>query len=104
MEDTDIDYAYRVSDILHKRQYEEWGRPTVWPQDLVFKKTAEDRFNVINERAMEVLGPLEGHNWCFFESEELRGHIPRLLAAASEQGMQLILEFLSEVKRTQSYL
>lgn len=98
MEDTDIDYAYNISDILHKRQYEEWGRPTVWPRDLTFDKMAQARIEVVSKKAMEVLGPLEGHNWCFFEAEELRGHIPRLLAAASEQGMRLILEFLSKVK------
>jgi hypothetical protein len=98
MEDDDVTYAYNISQILHELQEEEWDRPVVWPQDIAFNKTAKDRIETICKRAMEVFEPLDGHNWCFFKSDELRGHIPRLLAAGSEQGMALVLEFLNGVK------
>ena len=97
MEDTDIIYAYNISSVLHEIQQKEWDSDALWPRNITFKKEAAKRVETIRNRAMEVFAPLDGHNWCFFKEEGLRGHIPRFLAAGSEQGMALVLEFLEWV-------
>lgn len=99
MKDTEIIYAYNISSVLCEIQQEEWNRDVFWPRSITFNKEAEERIEIIRKRAIEVFAPLDGHNWCFFEEEGLRGHIPRLLAAGSEQGMALVLEFLNGIER-----
>ena len=98
MKDTDIIYAYNTSSVLHKIQQEEWDSDVFLPRNIIFKNEAAERVETIRNRAMEVFAPLDGHNWCFFKEEGLRNHIPRLLAAGSEQGMALVLEFLDWVE------
>jgi len=97
VKDTDITYAYNISSKLHEIQQKEWDRDVFLPRNIIFKNEAAKRVETIRNRATEVFEPLDGHNWCFFKEEGLRGHIPRLLAAGSEQGMALVLEFLDAV-------
>lgn len=99
VQDTDVAYAYNISSALQKIQQEEWNVDVFWPRNMAFKKEAAERVETIRKRAKEVFEPVNGHNWCFYKEEGLRGHIPRLLAGGSEQGMALVLEFLDGVER-----
>ena len=98
MKDTDVIYAYNISSVLHEIQQKEWDSDVFLPRNIILKEEAAERVETIRNKAMEVFVPLDGHNWCFFREEGLRGHIPRLLAAGSEQGMALVLEFLDGVE------